>query len=59
MEKSIVHRASSGDGCSNDKGWSWAFHPDLTKMEKALFAGPLLALDVPMTKDGPGHFILI
>jgi hypothetical protein len=24
-----------------------------------LSAGPLLALDVPMTKDGPGHFILI
>jgi hypothetical protein len=28
-------------------------------MEKALSAGPLLALDVPMTKDSPGCFILI
>jgi hypothetical protein len=29
------------------------------KREKALSAGPLLALDVPTTKDGPGRFILI
>jgi hypothetical protein len=27
--------------------------------KKALSAGPLLALDVPTTKDGPRHFILI
>jgi hypothetical protein len=59
MEKSIVRRASSGNGCSNDKGRSWVFHPDLTKKEKALSSGPLLALDVPTTKDGPGRFILI
>jgi hypothetical protein len=26
MEKSIVCRASSGTGCSNDKGWSQAGH---------------------------------
>jgi hypothetical protein len=59
MEKSVVCRASSGVGCSNDKGWSRAPHPDLTKTEEALSAGPLLALDVPTTKDGPGCFILI
>jgi hypothetical protein len=34
MEKSAVCRASSGIGCSNNKGWSWALHPDSTKMEK-------------------------
>jgi hypothetical protein len=59
VEKSIVCRASSGIGCSNNKGRSQVLHPDLTKMEKASSAGPLLALDVPTTKDGPGHFVLI
>jgi hypothetical protein len=59
IEKKVVHRASSGIGCSNNKGWSRVLHPDLTKMEKALSAGPLLVLDVPTTKDGPGRFILI
>jgi hypothetical protein len=48
-----------GNGCSNDKQRSQVLHPDLTKMEKALSAGPLLALDVPTTKDGSGRFILI
>jgi hypothetical protein len=49
-----------GDECSNVKGRSWAFHPDLTKTEKSIVRSwPLLVLDVPMTKDGPGHFILI
>jgi hypothetical protein len=59
MGKSVVRRASSGVGCSNNKGWSRALHPDSTKREKALSAGPLLALDVPTTKDGPGRFSLI
>ena len=36
MEKSIVCRASSGIGCSNDKGRSRALHPDSTKMEKSI-----------------------
>jgi hypothetical protein len=37
MEKGIIHRASSGIGCSNDKGRSQALHPDLTIMEKCVF----------------------
>ncbi len=57
--KSVVCRASSGIGCSNHKGRFRALNPDLTKMEKTLSAGPLLVLDVPTTKDGPRHFILI
>jgi hypothetical protein len=36
MEKSIVRRASSGVGCSNDKGRSRALHPDLTKTGKSI-----------------------
>jgi hypothetical protein len=58
-EKSLFHRASSGVGYSNNKGRSRALHPDLTKMEKALSTGPLLMLDVPMTKNGPGCLILL
>jgi hypothetical protein len=59
MEKSVICRASSGIGCSNDKGWSQVLHPDSTKTKKALSAGPLLALDVPTTKDSPRRIILI
>ena len=36
MEKSVVRRASSGVGCSNNKGRSRALHPDLTKMGKSV-----------------------
>jgi hypothetical protein len=36
MEKSVVRRASSGVGCSNDKGRSRALHPDSTKTGKSV-----------------------
>jgi hypothetical protein len=33
MGKSVVRRASSGVGCSNDKGRSRALHPDSSNAE--------------------------